>query len=87
MLKRKVKADEYAMTVHNRSKLPPPAKVGDQIKSSVTQERKSLYSSVAAQHHPMLHDSSSKLLKDLMEMVEKLDSKVEKMNKGGKGGW
>ena len=70
MLRRKVKAEEYAMTVHNRSKLPPPAKVGDQSKSSVTQERKSSDSCVAGQHQPMLHDSSSKLLKDLMEIVE-----------------
>ena len=34
----------------------------------------------------MLHDASSKLLKDLMEKVERLDSKVENINKGGNGG-
>ena len=86
LLRRKVKAEEYAMTVHNRSKLPPPVKRDDKSKSSVIQERKSSDSSVAAQHQPMLHDASSKLLKDLMEKVERLDSKVENINKGGKGG-
>ena len=87
MLRRKVKAEEYAMTVHDRSKILPTVKTNDKSKPSVTPERRSSDSSVAAQHQPMLRDSSNKLLKDLMEKLEKLDSKVEKLNKDGKGGW
>ena len=92
MLRRKVKAEEYAMSVHNRNKgttnvrseeksktTTTPEKHEDKSKVTDTQERKASEPSIAAQHQPLLHDSNTKLLKELMEKFEKLNSKVEKM--------
>ena len=81
MLRRKVKAEEYAMTVHNRSKVTSQVKLEDKSKSAFIQNRKTADTSVAAQHQPVLQDSNTKLLKELVEKFEKLDSKVEKISK------
>ena len=76
MLRSKVKAEEHAMAVHERGEIPPLTKREEKSKSSI-----------AVQHQPLLQDSNSKLLKEIMEKVEKLDIKVENMSKGGKGKW
>ena len=52
--------------VHEKGKIQP----------FVQREEKSK-SSIAAQHQTLLQESNSKLLKEIMEKVEKLDIKIE----------
>ena len=66
-----MQAEEHAMAEHERDEIPPLTKREEKSKSSI-----------AVQHQPMFQDSNSKLIKEIMEKVEKLDIKVEDMSKG-----